>query len=57
MHEQDRHCGKNKMERTVVLYSDYLMKYHTIIDVSYCGICFNAYDTNAPISFNDGHRK
>ena len=41
------------MERAVVLYSDYLMKYHTIIDFSYCGICFNTYDTNAPISFND----
>ena len=57
MHEQNMHCGKNKMECMVVLSSDYLMKYHTISDVSYCCIFFNTIDTNAPKSFNDGHRK
>ena len=45
------------MECMVIFSSDHLMKRHTIIDVSDWGRRFNTCDTNAPISFNDGHRK
>ena len=45
------------MERMMVVSSDHLMKYHTIIDVSDWGMRFNTYDTDAPISFTEGHRK
>ena len=45
------------MERMVVFSRDHLMKRHTIIDVSDSGRHFNTCDTDAPISFNDGHPK
>ena len=45
------------MECMVIFSSDHLMKRHTIIDVSDWGTRFNTCDTDAPISFNGGHRK
>ena len=45
------------MERMVVVSSDHLVKHHTIIDVSDWAIRFYTYDTDAPISFTEGHRK